>query len=375
MARSSVIVALFAILPGLAAGQESRTHTVVAGNTLWAISSQYLGDPFKWPLLYEANRDRIENPHRIYPGWVVRIPDGGAAAAVLQVSVQPGPPGNVSEPPPPPPAPVQAMPSAPLTTTAQLQQTPAVQQVAGRTVFFRASSQGNVAPPPRTLMDVAPDQFYSAPWLIPPGTVPESTGTLTAFDVDPEKLARSANSARPFDRLHVAIDGALPGVGSRLQVFRVERDVEDVGHVVMPTGILVVETIATDGVVASVETQFGRVLLGDLVRPLPPFTPVTTDALIDATTGMEATVLSYAAERGVQQIGGYAFLNVGSDDGVRIGDEYVVLGGANQGFPGQVQGRVKIVSVLPEVSTAQIIGLENPVFVPGVRLRPDRRVR
>jgi hypothetical protein len=36
---------------------------------------------------------------------------------------------------------------------------------------------------------------------------------------------------------------------------------------------------------------------------------------------------------------------------------------------------VKVVSVLQDVSTARIIGLENPVFLPGVRLRPDRRVR
>jgi hypothetical protein len=167
----------------------------------------------------------------------------------------------------------------------------------------------------------------------------------------------------------------MPTVGQRLQVFRVDREIDDVGHVVTPTGILVVQTLATDGVVATVESQFGRILLGDLVRPLPPFTPVTTDALMDATTGMEATVLSYATERGVQIAGNFAFLDVGSDDGVRIGDEYVLIGGTAGGFPGQVEGRVKVVSVLQDVSTARIIGLENPVFLPGVRLRPDRRVR
>jgi hypothetical protein len=197
-----------------------------------------------------------------------------------------------------------------------------------------------------------------------------------AFQADPGALPPAENnSARPFDRLHITVDGPLPTVGSRLQVFRVDHEILDVGQVVQPTGILVVETLGLDGVVAAVDVQFERILVGDLVRPLPGFTPVTADALIDASTGMEATVLSYATDREVQLLGGYAFLDVGSDDGVRIGDEYVLIGGPSGAWPGQVEGRVKVVSVLQEVSTARIVHLQNPVFVTGVRLRPDRRVR
>jgi hypothetical protein len=252
------------------------------------------------------------------------------------------------------------------------------QEVApGRTVFYRGSRptfMGTVAP--RPLLDVTPEQFYSAPWLIPPATIPERTGQIHDFQADAGSLPRAAdNSARPFDRLHVTIEGPLPTVGARLQAFRVDREISDVGQVVVPTGILVVESLGLDGVVAAVEAQFDRMLLGDLVRPLPPFVPVTADAVIDASTGMEANVLSYATEREVQLLGAFAFLDVGSDDGVRIGDEYVLIGGPNGAWPGQVEGRVKVVSVLQEVSTARIVHLENPVFVTGVRLRPDRRVR
>jgi hypothetical protein len=379
MSRSAAAVALVAILPGLAVAQEGRTHTVIAGNTLWGIAAQYLGDPFQWPRIHQANLERIDNPHRILPGWVVRIPDA-STAAVVEVSVMPGPPGVEAPVLPTPQAapPPQAAPTPPLVLQPQAPQTAqTTERVPGRTVFYTGPRQtfvGSVFR--RTLWDVTPEAFYSAPWLIPPGTVPQRTGSLVSFETEPEPLALSANSARPFfDRIHVVVEGPLPTVGTRLQAFRVERDIDDVGHVVMPTGILVVETLATDGVVVSVETQFARILLGDLVRPLPPFTPVTTDALIDASTGLEANVLSYATERGVQIAGNFAFLDVGSDDGVRIGDEYVLVGGTAGGFPGKVEGRVKIVSVLQDVATARIVGLENPVFVAGVRLRPDRRVR
>lgn len=51
-------------------------HTVVSGDTLWGISRAYLTDPYLWPLVWEENLDTIKNPHRIYPGDIVRLPGG-----------------------------------------------------------------------------------------------------------------------------------------------------------------------------------------------------------------------------------------------------------------------------------------------------------
>jgi LysM repeat protein len=47
------------------------THIVIKGDTLWDIAEQYTGDAFNYPEL--ANRSRIKNPDRIYPGDRVRI--------------------------------------------------------------------------------------------------------------------------------------------------------------------------------------------------------------------------------------------------------------------------------------------------------------
>ena len=46
-------------------------HTVVKGDTLWAISKKYVNNPFLYPEL--ARLSNIKNPHRIYPGNRVRI--------------------------------------------------------------------------------------------------------------------------------------------------------------------------------------------------------------------------------------------------------------------------------------------------------------
>ena len=52
------------------------SHTVVKGECLWWIAEykQIYNDPFMWPLIYKANRDKIKDPDLIYPGQVFRIP-------------------------------------------------------------------------------------------------------------------------------------------------------------------------------------------------------------------------------------------------------------------------------------------------------------
>ncbi|MCF8105251.1 MAG: LysM peptidoglycan-binding domain-containing protein [Desulfohalobiaceae bacterium] len=51
-------------------------HKVVKGECLWWISEyrQIYNDPFMWPLIYKANRDKINDPDLIYPGQVFYIP-------------------------------------------------------------------------------------------------------------------------------------------------------------------------------------------------------------------------------------------------------------------------------------------------------------
>jgi LysM repeat protein len=57
------------------AGQEQapgQVHTVETGDTLWDLSSKYLGSPWYWPKVWSYN-PQIANPHWIYPGNQVRF--------------------------------------------------------------------------------------------------------------------------------------------------------------------------------------------------------------------------------------------------------------------------------------------------------------
>ena len=54
-----------------------RTHKVWIFESLWSISKKYYGDGSLWPLIYEANKDQIVNPGKIYPKQELVIPQNG----------------------------------------------------------------------------------------------------------------------------------------------------------------------------------------------------------------------------------------------------------------------------------------------------------
>jgi len=66
----------------------SGDYRVVSGDNLWDISakSDIYSNPYQWPLIYKANKDKIKDADLIYPGQDLAI-DQGASAGDIDAAV------------------------------------------------------------------------------------------------------------------------------------------------------------------------------------------------------------------------------------------------------------------------------------------------
>lgn len=53
----------------------ARTYTIERGDTLSAIAQRVYGKASYWQQIFQANRDRLDNPDRIVPGQVIALPE------------------------------------------------------------------------------------------------------------------------------------------------------------------------------------------------------------------------------------------------------------------------------------------------------------
>lgn len=53
---------------------EVEYYTIESGDSLSKIAKRFYGDPMKYKELFEANREVIEDPDKIFPGQKIRIP-------------------------------------------------------------------------------------------------------------------------------------------------------------------------------------------------------------------------------------------------------------------------------------------------------------
>jgi nucleoid-associated protein YgaU len=58
----------------VAGGTQTRSYTVKAGDTLSKIAKAHYGDATQYTKIFEANRDKLKDPDKIFPGQVLVIP-------------------------------------------------------------------------------------------------------------------------------------------------------------------------------------------------------------------------------------------------------------------------------------------------------------
>ena len=369
VAALALFVALNALAPSRAAAQEQAAqqatgaHEVVRGNTLWDLAQHFYGNPFLWPRIYEANRDRLEDPDLILPGQVLRIPDleTGEMREVRVVAEDAEEGGAALQPVPRETTPMELSPAR------------GPKPIEYRTTFWReAGPEGMGYDRSEPVTAVPPSQVYSARWLVPLEGEVDRLGQIEGF-AGAEEIRGTRQTLMPFDEVRVTFAGGVPPVGSRLQTFRIDGTLEDLGRIAMPTGIVEITQIQPAGAVVVVREAYGRIQPGDFVRALPPFGLVPGEVLQPVSGGPVATVLGIAMPGAIQGIGHQLFLDRGARDGLMLGDVFeLVWDGGEWGE--EVEGTVQVVSVQEGVATARITNVTNPVFARGVRVRLSQRL-
>ena len=108
--RKSITGLIFFLVSAAALGQPTQPtsgpltlkqdapdrYVVVPGDTLWGISGRYTDSPWRWPELWGLNKEQIQNPHLIYPGYVILL---DRARGRLTIGA-PGTPGTGPDTPP-----------------------------------------------------------------------------------------------------------------------------------------------------------------------------------------------------------------------------------------------------------------------------------
>jgi hypothetical protein len=325
-------------LPAPPAGQQ-REHVVRRGDTLWDLARQYLHDPFLWPVIFEANRDRVRDPHWIYPADRLVIPE--LLRRPLDQPVEPYPRAPELQPPPagePPPADTVPMRLA--------------------TIDMR-----------RPVM--TGDEYVRMPWLsaaADPGLV----GRIVERADAAARQDRLASALYPHERVHLALRAPV-AAGDTLVAVRTGRRIA--GHTVIePVALLRVDSVHATGATARIVSQFGGTRTGDVVMARPPVPDFPAGAAAAVETGPQGRILEFLRRAPMHGTTDLAFVSLGRRDGIGIGDEFGVYVAAGAGRPETRVGTLRIVHVGEATATARVIGVTGTGLQDGLPIRLVGRV-
>lgn len=310
--------------------ENTTTHAVQKGDTLWDLSGGYLNDPLLWPKIWKINPE-IANPHWIKPGQVVKIP-GQGKAPVAAVAVD------------------SAVVSVPVETDSS--------------ALARAGLASSSEPLP--LMIVKKDlsqtgvQSKAAQLIDSASYYDRGIGMVTKEIPNEGRVLRTERgwqSAALGETILISAPGAQ--VGQQFGVYRDMGKVDSLsffstspGHLL--ADIAIVEVVASDaaGQQAVVRRAYAEVRIDDLLGQVPERPVAAAHSDRAGAVSARGAVVAFHFMRQLAGPEDIVYLNIGADQGLAPGDLLSVTG-ADQA-EGRASGEIMILRVAPHTAAAVV---------------------
>jgi len=337
-------------------------HVVKKGDTLWDLAKFYLKDPFRWPEIFRRNTDVVENPHWIYPGEIIRIWGHEVRAEAMAHADSAGEVVShvVTRPAPAPTG--STVSGEPLTIFAS----PLSQAAAAANASVIGRSAGG---------RVRRGEIEAAPYADRDGG-PRNAGRLIA-SVDRPGIKTTIIQVRYQlnDDLYLDLPrGLVPRLGDSYMSYVLGPNLGDNGQVVIPTGILRIESLSTgQGAVARIIRQFGEIKLEQRVIAAPDL-PFPTGVLSPVAGGLRGKVVYVHDDPVLPSIGHYVMVSSSARNGVKVGDEISFIDNStgreeSDPAPPVIAGVGQVVRVTPFAATTIIVRQTQPTIREGMPVR------
>jgi nucleoid-associated protein YgaU len=356
-------------------GQTGRIHTVVRGDTLWDISTAYLGTPWVWPSVWKDN-DEIRNPHVISPDDRIWITSGEMRVVTRQEADRMISAGQELAMPQPSASPDLA--------PAELIEAPEDQDIE---LLADVPAALDDLPVPVPLQP-AP---HSATGLAVKISEREGVGFVTREVIEGSSSIIDSPSPRTFlvdnDMVYIGMGEGKVEVGDEFTIFRNTEPVVDadtgrrIGYHVHILGWAVIRKVYGESSTAEIRMSQDEVQRGDRVFPREDIN--LTVPIKSTPDGIEGKIVFIPDDRTSVGDSDYVYLNRGSIHGYEVGSQVEVyypgrlrnepVIGQKVMSPDYVVAKMVMVAVKNETSVAFVVRARRELEV-GNRVRAAAKV-
>ena len=357
------VVVGWLLVPAVAGAQDvatpAKSHTVKTGDTLWDIARQYLSDPFLWPEVYRLNTAIVEDPHWIFPGEVLALPDPASLGAPIVPVAATEDPGSAA------PGSMEG----PTVFTAAAPARVRTGSGSSRTALRQP------APPIREW------DYYAAPWVAREGG-PSGSGKIIQTVEIAGIPSRSERERFQFqERIYITPPASeMAQVGDRYLTYTLGPVLADLGQVIIPTGIVEVERAGVgEATTARIIRQFDEIRADQFVMVADPLQMPVGGALTPIDLGVTAHIRWMRNDPVLASIQQYVVLSASDRDGIRLGDRFTFLRprtrvSGDVVLPEEEIALGQVIRVTDRAVTAIVVSQRHPAIQEGTLARLTGRM-